>query len=233
MDLTILPQQSQKKVFFPDLPWSEMEPCGSAHIRASIQLQSPLQSEPASVLLFSCVSQQRATHGILNWPSDDTRLVGDPVRHPEQLGWNVTNAAADVRSRPLRSISITPPNCHKWDGWLFHGDTWVVTLLPRRLLMSTCSDLRLLCHLIILMASVCFWYVSYIYALRVISDLIGRVSCFFSPQLVWTQITSRLHLSVSGSFWHFGMCNAPQIIRSCILIFVGLESEDFIWEEMN
>lgn len=108
-----------KSLFFhlacTDLQWSdtEMDPCGFT--------QSHLQSQPASVVLFNCVSQQQATHGILNWPSDDTRLDGDPTRYPEQLGWNVTNAAADVQSGPRRSISLTRSNCHKWDGRLFAG----------------------------------------------------------------------------------------------------------------
>lgn len=82
--IIIIMAPQSAKVYSPIWP---VQMCGAlTQKRTRVASDAPSYSQPASVPLLKRVSQQQATHGALNGPSDDTRLIGDPARRPEQLG---------------------------------------------------------------------------------------------------------------------------------------------------
>lgn len=123
-----------------------------------------------SPLQFRYMSQHQATHGILNWPSDDTCLVWGPTRRSRARGdemWQMLPVMWGLG--PCAPSPCVQPNCHKWDA-----GSWVVTFPAYRSLKSGSSDICCIVSPYYLNGRQRAWWqhvIYVVYTLRQICDL--------------------------------------------------------------
>lgn len=86
------------------------------------------------------MSQQQATHGILNWPSDDMSCLRPPRDSQGSRDEKWQMLPMMWGHGPCSPSVPVQPNCHKWDGCLFCTNGRLVTFSPYRLLMSCWWD---------------------------------------------------------------------------------------------